>query len=206
MIVGTPRRARCAAAPHHDAARDRLRARPLHRRPARRQARGRDRAAQPLAAPAGAGGPARRDRAQEHHHDRPDRRREDRDLAPPREARAGAVPQGRGVEVHRGRLRRPRRRVDRPRPRRARDQHGARRRRRRRSSARARELAEERLLDLLLPSRTDAGSPAASRRDAADAERRHAARSSPHAARGQARRPHGRARGHQAASRRWSRS
>ena len=33
-------------------ARDRLRARPLHRRPERRQARGRDRAAQPLAPPA----------------------------------------------------------------------------------------------------------------------------------------------------------
>ena len=31
---------------------------------------------------------ARRDRAEEHHHDRPDRRREDRDRAPPRQARA----------------------------------------------------------------------------------------------------------------------
>ena len=39
---------------HLHAARDRLRARPLHRRPARGQARGRDRAAQPLAPPAGA--------------------------------------------------------------------------------------------------------------------------------------------------------
>ena len=71
-----------------------------------------------------AGGSARRDRAEEHHHDRPDRRRQDRDRAPARQARPGAVPQGRGVEVHRGRLRRPRRRVDDPRPRRAGDQHG----------------------------------------------------------------------------------
>ncbi len=38
------------------AARDRLRARPLHRRPERRQARRRHRAAQPLAPPAAAGG------------------------------------------------------------------------------------------------------------------------------------------------------
>ena len=87
-------------------ARDRLRARPLHRRPARRQARGRDRAAQPLAPAAGARRAARRDRAQEHHHDRPDRRREDRDRAPPGQAGAGALHQGRGLEVHRGRLRR----------------------------------------------------------------------------------------------------
>ena len=46
-------------------------------------------------------------------------------------ARAVAVHQGRGVEVHRGRLRRPRRRVDGPRPRRARRRHGARGARRR---------------------------------------------------------------------------
>ena len=44
-------------------------------------------------------------------------------------ARAGAVavPQGRGLEVHRGRLRRTRRRVDDPRPGRARRRHGPRR-------------------------------------------------------------------------------
>ena len=82
---------------------------------------------------------ARRDRAEEHHHDRPHRRRQDRDRAPPGEAGAGAVHQGRGLQVHRGRLRRPRRRVDDPRPRRAGHQHGARTRSRRRSrSARAR--------------------------------------------------------------------
>ena len=83
---------------------------------ARGEARGRHRAAQSLAPPAGAGGAARRDRAEEHHHDRADRRREDGDRAAAGEAGPGAVHQGRGVEVHRGRLRRARRRVDRPRP------------------------------------------------------------------------------------------
>ena len=53
MIVHQAASGRSAAAAHDDAARDRLRARPLHRRPARRQARGRDRAAQSLAPPAG---------------------------------------------------------------------------------------------------------------------------------------------------------
>ena len=62
--------------------------------------------------------PAQRDHAEEHPDDRPDRRRQDRDRAPAREARARAVHQGRGDEVHRGRLRRPRRRLDHPRPRR----------------------------------------------------------------------------------------
>ena len=99
-----------------DAARDRRRARQAHRRPARRQARGRDRAAQPLAARAGRRAAARRDHAEEHPDDRPDRRRQDRDRAPAREARERAVHQGRGDEVHRGRLRRPRRRLDHARP------------------------------------------------------------------------------------------
>ena len=69
--------------------------------------------------------------------------------APPGQARAGALRQGRGLEVHRGRLRRSRRRVDGPGPGRASHRHGARRRNRRRSSSARRELAEERLLDLL---------------------------------------------------------
>ena len=64
-------------------ARDRLRARPPHRRPGRRQARRRHRAAQPLAPPAAARGAARGGAAQEHPDDRPDRRRQDRDRAPP---------------------------------------------------------------------------------------------------------------------------
>ena len=75
-----------------------------------RQEGGRHRAAQPLAPGAGAGRHPRRDLAEQHHPDRPHRRREDRDRAPPRAARRRAVHQGRGLEVHRGRLRRPRRR------------------------------------------------------------------------------------------------
>ena len=81
-------------------------------------------------------GAGRRDRPEEHPDDRPDRRRQDRDRAPAGAARAVAVHQGRGVEVHRGRLRRPRRRVDGARSRRARRRHGA--RRAARGSARAR--------------------------------------------------------------------
>ena len=109
--------------PH--AAADRRRARPLHRRAGRREEGRRHRAAQPLAAPAGARGDPRRDLAEQHHPHRPDRRRQDRDRAPAREARRRAVHQGRGVQVHRGRLRRPRRRVDGARSRRQRDRHGA---------------------------------------------------------------------------------
>ena len=89
------------------------------------QARRGDRAAQPQAAPEAAAGAGRGDRAEEHPDDRPDRRRQDRDRAPARAARAVAVPQGRGVEVHRGRLRRPRRRVDGARPGRDRRRDGA---------------------------------------------------------------------------------
>ena len=49
------------------------------------------------------------------------------EISPPAgEARPGAVPQGRGDQVHRGRLRRPRRRADRPRSRRRRHRHGPR--------------------------------------------------------------------------------
>ena len=46
----------------------------------------------------------------------PDRRRQDRDLAPAGQARRRAVPQGGGHQIHRGRLCRPRRRADRARP------------------------------------------------------------------------------------------
>ena len=70
---------------------------------------------------------ARGGAAEEHPDDRPDRRRQDRDLAPPGQARRRAVPQGRGDQVHRGRLCRPRRRADRPRPGRGRHRPGARR-------------------------------------------------------------------------------
>ena len=95
--------------------RNRLRARPLHHRPARRQARRRDRVAQPLAAPAARRAAARGGAAEEHPDDRPDRRRQDRNLPAARAARRRAVHQGRGHQVHRGRLCRPRRRADRAR-------------------------------------------------------------------------------------------
>ena len=69
---------------------------------------------------------ARGSDAEEHPHDRADRRRQDRDRAPAGEAGAVAVHQGRSVQVHRGRLRRPRRRVDGSRPRGAGRRHGPR--------------------------------------------------------------------------------
>ena len=108
------------------AAPDRRRARQVRRRPGQGQARRRDRAAQPHAAAEAAGRAGRGGRAEEHPDDRADRRRQDRDRAAAGAARAVAVHQGRGVEVHRGRLRRPRRRVDGARPGRARRRHGAR--------------------------------------------------------------------------------
>ena len=111
---------------HAHAAADRRRARQVRRRSGGGQARGRDRAAQPDAAAEARAGARRGNRAEEHPDDRADRRRQDRDRAPAGAARAVAVPQGRGVEVHRSRLRRPRRRVDGPRSRRARRRHGAR--------------------------------------------------------------------------------
>ena len=67
--------------------------------------------------------PARGGAAEEHPDDRPDRRRQDRDRAPPRPARPGAFPQGRGDQVHRGGLCRPRCRADRARPGRDRHRH-----------------------------------------------------------------------------------
>src|SRR5262249_35280113 len=56
--------------------RNRLRTGPFHRRPDRRQARGLDRAAQPLAAAAAQWRPARGGAAEEHPDDRADRRRQ----------------------------------------------------------------------------------------------------------------------------------
>ena len=70
--------------------------------------------------------PGRGGRAEEHPDDRADRRRQDRDRPAAGAADALAVHQGRGLEVHRGRLRRPRRRVDGARPRRTGDRDGAR--------------------------------------------------------------------------------
>ena len=94
----------------------------------RRQARRGHRLAQPLAPPAARRPDARRGDAEEHPDDRPDRRRQDRDLAPPGQARRRALHQGRGDQVHRGRLCRPRCRADHPRPGRSRHRPGARRR------------------------------------------------------------------------------
>ncbi len=68
----------------------------------------------------------RRSHAQEHPDDRTDRCRENRDRAATGAARALALHQGRGLEVHRGRIRRSRRRIDGPRSRGARRRHGAR--------------------------------------------------------------------------------
>ena len=68
-------------------ARDRLRARPFHRRPKGCQTRRGDRPAQPLAPPAARRPDARRGAAQEHPDDRADRLRQDRDFPPPRQAR-----------------------------------------------------------------------------------------------------------------------
>ena len=65
---------------------------------------------------------ARRGDAEEHPDDRPHRRRQDRDRAPPGDAGQRAVRQGRGDALHRGRLRRQGRRTDHPRPRRHRGQ------------------------------------------------------------------------------------
>ena len=79
---------------------------------ARGQARGGDCAAQSLAPHAGRRADAPGDHAQEHPDDRPDRRRQDRDRAPAGAPGAGAVREGRGHQVHRGRLRRPRGRFD----------------------------------------------------------------------------------------------
>ena len=92
---------------------------------ARRQARRRHRAAQPLAPPAGGRAAAPRDHAEEHPDDRPDRRRQDRDRPPPGQARQRALHQGRGDQVHRGRLRRARRRYHHSRPGRNRHQADA---------------------------------------------------------------------------------
>ena len=68
----------------------------------------------------------RRGDAQEHPHDRPHRRRQDRARAAPGEAGQFAVPEGGGQQVHRSGLRGPRRGIDDPRPGGYRDRHGAR--------------------------------------------------------------------------------
>src|SRR3989442_4062788 len=87
---------------------DRCRAGSLHRRPGGGEEGRRHRGAQPLAARAGARKDPGRDHAAQHHHDRADGRGKNRDRAPAGAARGSAVPQGRGVVVHRGGGGRPR--------------------------------------------------------------------------------------------------
>ena len=81
----------------------------------------------------------------------PTGRRQDRDRAPPGAARRRALHQGRGDQVHRGRLRRQGRRLDRPRPGRHRGQADAREAMKRQVRTRAEDAAEERILDVLVP-------------------------------------------------------
>ena len=124
--VARDRRARRAAAlaGGDAAAPDRGRAQPLHRGAGGRQEGGRHRRAEPLAPGPGARRHPGRDHPLQHHHDRPDRRRENRGGPPARPAQRRAVHQGRGLQVHRGGLRRPRRRIDGARPGGRRHQHG----------------------------------------------------------------------------------
>ena len=89
--------------------------------------------------------------AEQHHPDRPHRRRQDGDRAPAGAAGRRAVRQGRGLEVHRSRLRRPRRRVDGARPGRRRRSTWCATEREDEVEDEAQERVEERLLDLLLP-------------------------------------------------------
>ena len=104
---------------------------------------------------------ARRDHPEEHHPDRAHRRGEDRDRPPPRQARPGAVREGRGVQVHRGRLRGPRRRVDGPRPGRGLHRAGARGGDGEGRGPAPREAAEDRLVELLPTARRLPRAPAA---------------------------------------------
>ena len=81
--------------------------------------------AQPLAPPAARGPDARRGHAQEHPDDRADGRRQDRNFEAAGQAGRRALHQGRGHQVHRGGLCRPRRRADRSRSGRGGDRAGA---------------------------------------------------------------------------------
>ncbi len=105
---------------------NRLRARQAHRRAERREARRRNRLAQPLAAPAGVRAAAAGNHPEEHPDDRTDGGRQDGNRAPPGAPRRRPVHQGRGDQVHRGGLCRPRRRHDHSRSRGSGDQADAR--------------------------------------------------------------------------------
>ena len=115
-----------AAARRADSARNRPRTGQVRHRPGRRQARRRHRPAQPHPPPETRPRNGRRGDAQEHPHDRPHRRRQDRAGAAPGQAGQFAVPESGGQQVHRSRLRRPRRGIHDPRPGGYRHRHGAR--------------------------------------------------------------------------------
>ncbi len=76
----------------------------IYRGAKRRQALGGHRPAEPLAAPAGPRDPPGRDRPEEYHHDRPHRGGQDRDRPEIGQAHRLAVPQDRGLQIHRGGL------------------------------------------------------------------------------------------------------
>ena len=111
-----PDRGRRAAAGRTDSARDRARTGQARGRAGGGQARRGDRAAQSHPPPEAAARDGRRGDAQEHPHDRPHGRRQDRTGAPPGAAGQFAVPEGGSQQVHRGGLRGPRRGIDDPRP------------------------------------------------------------------------------------------
>ncbi len=87
---------------------------------------------------------------EEHPDDRAHRRRQDRDRPAAGAAGPGAVPEGRGDQVHRGRLRRPRRRPDRARPGRDRPSPWSATSAAPAVRAKAEAAAEERILDALV--------------------------------------------------------
>ena len=95
--------------------------------------------------------PGRRDHAEEHPDDRPDGGREDGDLPPAGQAGVLAVSENRGQQVHRGRVRRPGRRIHRSGTSSGWPWTWFARRNRGSPKRRPRPEAEEKLLDLLLP-------------------------------------------------------
>jgi hypothetical protein len=173
---------------------DRLRARPPHRRPGRPSAPWPSRCATAGAASRWPSRCAQRDHAEEHPDDRPHRRGQDRDRAPPGTAGRRALHQGRGDQVHRGRLRRPDvdtiiRDLVEIAVKQAREQEM------KKVRARAEDAAEERVLDALLPPARAQSASAPSRRQRRAPESHRAPEIPQEAARRRARRQGDRDRG-----------
>ncbi len=103
-------------------------------------------------------------------------------------ARERAVHQGRGDQVHRGRLRRQGRRADRARSGRRRGEDGARAGQVAACASQAEDRAEDRMLDALLPRAAAASASPTSRSRGRHARRRHAPEAAQAAARRRARR------------------